>query len=105
MFALLVYNALTGHRCYAVTVFSSCRARAEAGDIDAAYNLGVCYEEGRGVGRDPVQAFEWYAEAAGGGDADALFSVGVCYHDAVSSLSVLLRAGCWEGIHIIHSSC
>ena len=51
--------------------------------MDAAYNLGVCYEEGRGVPVDYEAAFGWYAEAAAGGDADALFALGVCYNDGV----------------------
>ena len=51
--------------------------------MDAAYNLGVCYEEGRGVPVDHEAAFGWYAEAAAGGDADALFALGVCYNDGV----------------------
>jgi TPR repeat protein len=59
------------------------RYHAERGDVDAAYNLGVCYEEGRGVPVDYEAAFGWYAEAAAGGDADALFALGVCYNDGV----------------------
>ena len=52
------------------------RARAGLGDVDAMFNLGVCYEEGRGVRQDGQMAFAWYQRAASRGDSDALFSLG-----------------------------
>ena len=52
------------------------RARAGLGDVDAMFNLGVCYEEGRGVRQDGKMAFAWYQRAASRGDSDALFSLG-----------------------------
>ena len=59
------------------------RARAGMGDVDAMFNLGVCYEEGRGVAPSEKQACTWYQRAAARGDSDALFSLGVCYHDGI----------------------
>lgn len=37
---------------------------AEAGDAAAQYNLGVLYDEGRGVSRDRAQALLWWQKAA-----------------------------------------
>jgi len=59
------------------------RARAGMGDVDAMFNLGVCYEEGRGVAPSGKLACTWYQRAAVRGDADAMFSLGVCYHDGI----------------------
>ena len=35
------------------------RGRAGLGDVDAMFNLGVCYEEGRGVAQDGKLACAW----------------------------------------------
>jgi len=40
------------------------RVRAEQGDAEAQYNLGVMYSDGRGVPQDDVQAHMWYNLAA-----------------------------------------
>lgn len=52
---------------------------AEAGDAKAQVRLGLMYREGRGVGRDPVSAFQWLLRAARGGRADAQYLVGTMY--------------------------
>ena len=36
------------------------RARAALGNVDALFNLGVCYEEGRGVPQNFKAAVAWY---------------------------------------------
>lgn len=50
---------------------------AEAGDRDAEFNLGVLYDLGLGVPRDPVRAFRHYLGAADAGHAEAQFNVAV----------------------------
>ena len=55
------------------------RKAAEQGDADAQYNLGVCYDNGRGVPQDYAEAVKWYRKAAEQGDADAQYNLGVCY--------------------------
>jgi hypothetical protein len=54
---------------------------AEAGDADAQFNLGVCYEMGSGVSVDKAEAFKWYKRAAEAGDEGAQFNLGHCYAD------------------------
>ena len=39
------------------------RARAALGNVDALFNLGVCYEEGRGVPQNFKAAVAWYERA------------------------------------------
>lgn len=55
------------------------RGAAEAGDPRAQYNLGVVYEEGRGVPSDMRQAVKWYRLAAQQDDADAQLALGVAH--------------------------
>ena len=45
--------------------------RADAGDVDAQFNLGVMYAYGNGVPQDDVEATKWYRKAADQGQADA----------------------------------
>ena len=47
------------------------RPLAEAGDAAAQYNLGVIFDQGRGVPRDTAEALRWYQLAAAQGYAAA----------------------------------
>jgi TPR repeat protein len=49
---------------------------AAHGDLGAALTLVRMYEQGRGVGRDRVQASIWRTQAAGLGDAASALKVG-----------------------------
>ena len=53
--------------------------RAENGDADAQYNLGRCYDDGKGVEEDKGKAFQLYKKAAEHGNIDAQFCLGYCY--------------------------
>ena len=46
------------------TELAALRQRAEQGDAAAQYNLGVSYENGRGVPQDDVEAHKWTSLAA-----------------------------------------
>ena len=52
---------------------------AEQGNADAQYNLGVMYDNGRGVPQDDKTAVKWYRLAAEQGDASAQSNLGVMY--------------------------
>jgi TPR repeat protein len=47
------------------------RRAAEAGRASAMRQLGLMYEEGRGVAKDETQALEWYRKAAAAGSDEA----------------------------------
>ena len=49
----------------------------EAGDADAQYNLGVMYDNGKGVPQDYAEAVKWYRLAAEQGRAHAQYNLGV----------------------------
>ena len=48
--------------------------RAEAGDPRAEFGLGILYDLGQGVPRDPRAAYQWYSRAALAGLPDAAFN-------------------------------
>ena len=49
---------------------------AKAGNTNALYNVGRCYEEGIGVKQDLSKAFDWYKKAAAEGDFRAMCCMG-----------------------------
>jgi TPR repeat protein len=55
------------------------RALAARGDADAALQLGLLYDTGRGVAQDFGAAEHWYRQAADAGSAAAAFNLGALY--------------------------
>jgi len=55
------------------------KKRAEGGDPDAMYQLGQCYDEGKGTKQDSAEALSWYRKAADLDHADAQFMVANSY--------------------------
>ena len=58
---------------------ADCKVKAEQGDANAQFNLGVMYANGEGVIQDYKQAVKWYRKAAEQGDATAQYNLGVMY--------------------------
>jgi hypothetical protein len=56
---------------------------AAAGDAEAALNLGLLYDLGRGVPQDSSTAYRWYRQAAEAGLAQAAFNVAVMLDSGV----------------------
>ena len=52
------------------------RTRANAGDADAQFSLGVKYDNGEGVPQDDIEAASWYRQAAEQGIAAAQYNLG-----------------------------
>ncbi|MDX1764207.1 MAG: trypsin-like peptidase domain-containing protein, partial [bacterium] len=52
---------------------------AEAGDSNAQINLGVMYDYGKGVPRNPELAIKWYGAAAEQNNCVALYNLGAMY--------------------------
>lgn len=55
------------------------RPLAEQGSSAAQFNLGLLYDNGRGVPQDYATAASWYQKAAGQGEAVAQFNLGSMY--------------------------
>ena len=55
------------------------REKAEAGDGDAMYCLGMCYRSGRGgLAQDAVQSRAWFERSAAARDPRGLAALGEC---------------------------
>ena len=52
---------------------------AEQGHSNAQFNLGVMYDEGKGVPQDYKEALKWFTKAAEQGNAQAQHNLGVMY--------------------------
>ena len=53
---------------------------ADMGDPEGMYNLGVCYEYGKGgLTKDEAKAVEWYKKAAEAGEVKAMCNLGDAY--------------------------
>ena len=55
------------------------RRDAAQGKAYAQYNLGMMYDQGRGVRKDYAEAVKWYLLAAQQGNAHAQYNLGVMY--------------------------
>ena len=62
-----------------ITLWKQYYSKAQAGDAAAQYELGVCYEEGKGTSENDKEAVKWYRLAAEKGYAKAQYNLGVCY--------------------------
>lgn len=61
--------------------------RADAGDAEAQYWVGVMFAHGRGQPRQCDQAIRWYERAARQGHPEATFSLGFMFHHGSGSIS------------------
>jgi TPR repeat protein len=59
------------HKAAERKLAEAARVRADQGDAQAQYDLGVSYAQGRGVRRDHAEAVRWYRKAADQGYAKA----------------------------------
>jgi len=59
---------------------------AEHGDASAQCNLGVMYEQGRGVAQNYREAMKWFRLAAVQGNASAQSNLGVMYYKGINQV-------------------
>ena len=71
------------------------RKAAEQGDATAQFNLGVIYDNGRGVPQDFKQAVAWWRKAAEQGHVDAQYNLGVRYGNGQGVPQDYQRAYAW----------
>jgi len=55
------------------------KTKAEKGDSESEYQLGILYSHGVDVPKDQTEASRWYGKAAEQGHAEAQFSIGTFY--------------------------
>lgn len=71
------------------------QALSDQGDAQSTYNIGVMYDEGRGVPQDFAQAASWYARAANRGFAAAQYDLGIMYEEGQGVPKDLVQAYKW----------
>jgi len=59
--------------------FETLRAKADSGDANSQYHLGLRYQTGNGVGNDFAEAVKWFRKAAEQNYAPALNDLGLAY--------------------------
>ena len=64
---------------FAQSDFETTKARAEAGDAQAQFALGVMYATGDGVAQNEQEALNWVRLAAEQGHAEAQYELGGAY--------------------------
>lgn len=68
---------------------------AQQGHPVAQFNLGVKYDFGQGVEKDPAHAVRWYRLAAAQGHGGAQFNLGGMYFEGLGVQRDLVRATMW----------
>jgi TPR repeat protein len=59
----------------------ACTREANAGNQPAQRNLGIIYDQGLGINKDPAQAALWFRKAAETGNRDATFQLAMMYEN------------------------
>ena len=68
---------------------------ARGGDSQAQFILGLCYQAGRGVPKDPAEALVWFKMAAEQGLCDAQYSLACCYNGDTGLPKKSVEAAKW----------
>ena len=61
--------------------FKATQDGANKGKPGSQYNLGLLYQEGKGVRQDYSKAIEWYEKSANQGYSDAQYNLGLLYQE------------------------
>jgi hypothetical protein len=75
--------------------FEEVKAKAEAGNADSEYQLGVRYFKGIGVPQNGVEALKWWRKAAEQNYAEAQVDLGICYAEGKGAPKDELEAVKW----------
>ena len=76
-------------------IFKMASEGAELGDATAQCYLGNCYQSGRGVLKNDVEAVKWYRKAAEQGDVSAQLCLGICYQSGTVVVKNEVEAYKW----------
>lgn len=71
---------------------------AAQGHPAAQFMLGLQYETGKGLPRDPAAALAWYGRSAAAGYAPAAMTLGNLYSDGISVKQDLLESFVWYSV-------
>lgn len=74
------------------------RPMAEKGYPFAQFNLGVLYDEGKGLPEDNAKAIEWYQKAAEQGFSQAQVNLGIMHEQGEGTPTDPVRAYFWYAL-------
>jgi hypothetical protein len=80
------------------SALSICTKAAEQGIATAQYNLGLMFDNGKGVPQDYKQAVYWYTKAAEQGKANAQTNLGLMFADGQGTPKNKVMAYVWWNI-------
>ena len=75
-------------------------AKAEQGEADAQFLLGVMYFDGTGVPQDDKEAVKWYRKAAEQGYSVAQHDLGMAYYKGQGVLKDTVTAYAWFNVAV-----
>ncbi|MDA7680223.1 sel1 repeat family protein [bacterium] len=75
-------------------------AKAEQGEADAQFLLGVMYFDGTGVPQDDKEAVKWYRKSAEHGYAEAQHDLGMAYYKGQGVLKDTVTAYAWFNVAV-----
>jgi len=93
---LTIFSSVYGGSCFEKPYdVDDCRVLAEQGDAQAQYNLGVMYDNGKGVPQDYIKAVQWYTKSAEQGFAVSQYNLGVMYDNGKGVPQDYIEAAKW----------
>ena len=76
---LSTFSSAYAGDCFKDADAADCRVKAEQGNANAQYLLGLMYNNGQGVIQDYKEAVKWYRLSAEHGNGEAQSNLGVMY--------------------------
>jgi S1-C subfamily serine protease len=76
--------------------FLTVKAKAEKGDVEAQFDLGMCFEHGQGATRNPPEAAKWFRKAAEHGNASAQYELATMYYSGKGVAQDYAEAAKWS---------
>ena len=100
MLALLLVSGVAGAQTVSTDTptIAALRVRANAGDADAQWHLGVMYARGEGVPQHYGQSVAWHRKAADQGHASAQASLGYAYSHGQGVPQDFVEAHKWRNL-------
>ena len=86
------------------TALSEWTPLAERGHASAQYNMGVMYDDGKGVPESDKTAVKWYTLAAEQGHAKSQYNLGIMYFEGAGVLTDNRRAYMWVNLSTYNSN-
>ena len=86
------------------TAMKEWRPLAENGHVQAQFNVGLMYDQGRGVAESDQEAVKWYRMAAEQGHAQARFTLGLMYFEGLGVPQSYLEAERWYWLAAVQGS-